>query len=198
MTVFAMLVLLCQTMPADPTMDWLLTEKSSSAATQPSTVPSSQPTTPFAQKPAAGTVRATITLSDGTTLAGDCWTTVGKPIRLWDDQRKQYVDLALEMIASMEAEVLWERDEAEWRFKTSGSDEKVYTGKSYPARETQYKLTLTNGDTLTGGIVAPIYLKQGDDPAKQFVLHKRAKGDLGQTLKQLAYIQSIRFGDEKK
>ena len=135
---------------------------------------------------------ATIVLSDGATLAGLTWTTPGKPVRLWDDVKKQYVDLSLEMIASMEADIVWERDEAEWRFKTSGSDEKLYTGKTYPARETQYKVTLTNGDTLTGGIVAPIYVKQADGATKQFVLNKRAKGEVGQTLKELVYVRSIR------
>ncbi len=195
---FALLLILCQTMPSDSTMDWLLTEKSAPAATQPATEPATQPTSPLTQKPQAGEVPATITLSDGATLIGRCWTTVGKPLRVWDDEKKQYVDLSLEMIASMDAEVLWERDEAEWRFKTSGEDEKVYTGKTYPARETQYKVTLANGANVTGGIVAPIYVKQPDQPTRQLVLHKRAKGDVGQTLKQLVYVKSIRVGEASK
>lgn len=197
MTLLSVLVILAQAAPVDPTIDWLLSEKASTPVTQPATVPSTQPVSPLVNPAQAGTVWATITLSDGTTLAGNCWTTVGKPLRVWDEEKKQYVDLALEQIASMEAEVLWERDEPEWRFKTSGSDEKVHTGRSYPARETQYRITLTNGDKITGGVVAPIYLKQGDEPAKAFVLHKRAKGEVGQRLDQLVYVRSIRIGDAK-
>jgi hypothetical protein len=90
----------------------------------------------------------------------------------------------------MEAEVLWEREEAEWRFKESGHDEKVYSGKTYPARETQYKVKLVNGDELTGGIVAPIAVRSSTE-SKRSVLNKRSKGEVGQTLKDLVYIKSI-------
>ena len=59
------------------------------------------------------------------------------------------------MIRSIDAQVIWEREEKEWHFKESGSDIKEFTGKSYPCRETSYTLTLVNGQTLTGGIVEP-------------------------------------------
>lgn len=111
-------------------------------------------------------------------------------MRIWDDEKKEYRDVPFKLIRSMEAKVLWERDEREWKFKASGSDIKEYSGKTYPARETQYIVTLVNGQTITGGIAAPIYL---DTPngQKVFVLHKRDKGEVGQALKDLVYVQKI-------
>jgi hypothetical protein len=89
---------------------------------------------------------------------------------------------------------VWEREEKEWHFKDSGSDIKEYSGKSYPARETQYKVTLLNDQTMTGGIVAPLYAitTTGD---KLLVLYKRSKGEVGQTLKDLAYVKTVVFED---
>jgi hypothetical protein len=88
--------------------------------------------------------------------------------------------------------VLWERDEKEWHFKESGSDIKEFNGKTYPNRETQYTFTLLNGQTLSGGVVEPLYLQTPDGPVL-FALHKRDKGEVGQTLKQLVYVKSAEF-----
>ena len=134
----------------------------------------------------------TITLSDGTKLSGKISTTADKPLRVYDENEKQYTDVPFDKIASIKAEVVWERDEKEWQFKLSGSDEKVYSGKTYPARETRYTITKTDGTTVSGAIAAPIYFKQGEQ-RRTLVLHKRDKGDVGQTLKQLIYVQGVEF-----
>ncbi|MEZ0263940.1 MAG: hypothetical protein ACAI43_04370 [Phycisphaerae bacterium] len=131
-----------------------------------------------------------ITLSDGEKVKGRLATTLDQPIRVYDPERKEYRDVPWPLIKSIEAKVLWERDEREWAFRQSGSDIKVYSGKTYPARETAYTVTLADGKTVTGSIAAPIYLETAKDP-KTFILHKRAKGDVGQTLKQLAYVARV-------
>jgi len=94
----------------------------------------------------------------------------------------------------MEARVVWERQQPEWEFAESGSDIKQFSGKTYPARETQYVLTLKDGSSETGGIAAPIYF-EGSDGTKIFILHKRDKGEVGQALTDLVYVKSIRFLD---
>lgn len=134
----------------------------------------------------------TITLSDGIKLTGQITTTADKPLRVYDENEKQYIDVPFDKIALIKAEVVWERDEKEWQFKLSGSDEKVYSGKSYPARETRYTITRLDGTKVSGAIDAPIYFKQGDQ-RRTLVLHKRDKGEVGRTLKQLIYVQSVEF-----
>ncbi len=135
---------------------------------------------------------ATITLSNGQTVKGNAATTTDKPVRVWDPTIKDYRDIPFSLIASATAKVVWERDEKEWQFKESGSDVKVYSGKTYPARETQYTFTLINGDQITGDVAAPIYMDTGK-ATRTFVLHKRDKGEPGQTLKDLVYVKQIDF-----
>jgi hypothetical protein len=176
----------------DDTVDWLLSKHATTApATRPGQ-PTTSATSPFTPDPQRPVRRATLLLSDGEKIRAAIATTRDKPIRVWIEQDKEYRDVPFDLIQSMQASVLWERDEKEWAFKESGSDIKVYSGKTYPARELQYTLTLLNGQTITGGVVAPIYVptREGD---KVYVLHKRQKGEVGQTLGQLVYVKSVQF-----
>lgn len=182
------------TAPADPTVDWLLGQKSA-ATTGPSTLPAGGAGSPLTKRDGNAEARAgTITMSDGSVIKGQIRSTPGKPIRVWDDSIKQYVDIPFKAIASAKAGVLWERDEKEWHFVASGSDIKEYTGKTYPARETTYEFTLSSGKTVAGGVVAPLYVTTAEGE-RLLVLNKRAKGEVGQGLKDLVYVQGIRFED---
>ncbi len=185
------------TAPADPTVDWLLGEKSVAAtpATGPSTLPAGGTTSPLTKRDANAEARTgAITMSDGSVIKGEIRSTPGKPIRVWDDSIKQYVDIPFKAIVSGTAGVLWERDEKEWHFVASGSDIKEYTGKTYPARETTYEFRLSSGKTVAGGVVAPLYVTTAEGE-RLLVLNKRAKGEVGQGLKDLVYVQAIRFED---
>jgi hypothetical protein len=185
--------LLQTTQPADPALDWLM------GAAAPTTRPaaeadaSTRPTSsPFVQ-PAKDSGRVgTITLSDGTLLTGEIRTTDSKALKIWDEGAGKQRDVTLDKLRSAKVEIVWQRDEPEWRFKTSGSDEKVYTGKTYPARETRYVLTLTTGETFTGTLAAPLYVATPDGE-RRVILHKRDKGDTGQSLKDLVYPISVVF-----
>ena len=180
------------TQPADPTMDWLLGQ--SKPATAPTTAPTSQPARVFDDKPDRNERSGEVTLSDGKTVKGLISSTPDKPLRLWDEKASKYIDIPFHSIASMEAVVIWEREEPEWRFKESGSDIKIFTGKSYPAHELVYKVTLSNEQIIEGGIVAPVKIRQEAGIVSK-VLHKRDKGNVGQTLKDLVYIKKIVFAD---
>ncbi len=180
-----------QTTQPDNTLDWLLTQPAPSATTtQPTTQPSTQPDSPFTAKADKDALRAKITFSDGTTLEGTITSTPGKPVRLWDDARAEYRDIPLKLIGKFQAEVVWERDQPEWKFIESGSDIKEMTGKTYPARELIYTVTLVNDEMIKGGIVAPLYFT---DPqgSKTLVLNKRQKGEVGQTLDELKYVKAV-------
>lgn len=147
---------------------------------------------PFAKRASATARPARIHLSDGTVLLGQLDTTPGKPIRLWDESAKVYRDIPFGLIHSIQAQVTWERLQEEWHFAASGSDVKEFTGKTYPARELQYTLTLVNGQKITGGVVAPLYYST-ESARKTLTLNKRDKGQVGQSLDQLIYVHSVEF-----
>jgi hypothetical protein len=191
------------TQPNDPTMDWLLNQSSTApstqsadAATQPAAT--TQPAMPLQSNIEQDQRDGVLTMSDGEKLVGSISTTLDQPMRFWVDAEQKYHDIPFDLIASMEAQVLWERDEKEWKFVENGSDIKEYSGKTYPAHELVYEVTLLNGDKLTGGIAAPLYVRLADGSTKLEVLHKRAKGEVGQTLKDLLYVQSVHFNDAGK
>ncbi len=180
------------TKPADPAMDFFLNSAAKPATNPSADVPTTQPAA-LENKNAADDARpVVITLSDGKTVTGQATTTTDKPVRIWDDTIKDYHDVPFALIKSVNAIVNWERDEPEWQFKESGSDVKVFTGRTYPARETSYEVVLLNGEKITGDVAAPIYVDVGDQ-SKTFVLHKRDKGDLGQKLTDLVYVKQIEF-----
>jgi hypothetical protein len=184
---------------SDSATDWLL----GASTTKPAVVSSSQPAVPSPESPLVSKDQTdpdqrqgTITLSDGTAIAGTIATTAGKPLRTWDDNVADYRDVPMRFVKSIKAQVVWERDEPEWRFKESGSDVKVNTGRTYPARETSYVITLTDGKTIKGAIVAPLYMRNAQGEEQTFILHKRDKGEIGQTLKQLVYVSEVKFADQ--
>ena len=184
----------------DDAVDWLLDQATTAPSSPSLHEPTSQPTSPFAEKrgKSANLVRrGVITLSNGERIPGRISTTLGKPLRVWDEADKEYRDIPFALVRQLEAEIVWERDQREWHFKESGSDIKEYTGKTYPARESRYKVTLVNGQTVTGGIVAPLHVETKTEPVT-FVLHKRDKGATGETLDQLVYVKRVEFPEEDK
>ena len=166
---------------------------STPAATRPTGEPATAPAVFKAAADDGETRVGTVTLNDGTEIHGKVATTAEKPVRIWVEAEKQYEDVALSQVATVEAKVVWERDEKEWNFKASGSDLKVYSGKTYPARQTQYTVTLADGTVITGDCVAPLYVTTADGKQRTLVLHKRDKGTVGQTLKQLVYVTKVTF-----
>jgi hypothetical protein len=197
---FSILYLLCSilsvsragepsTKASDPSLDWMLSHATTAPATS---APTTAPVDPLVDRHQPRSRTGTITLSDGTKLNGEITTTADKPLRVYDDEARQYVDVPIHTVASISSQVVWERDEKEYQFKLSGSDEKVYSGRTYPARETRYTVTTVDGHKVSGEMAAPIYFKDGDT-RRTFILHKRDKGEVGQTLKQLVYVKSVQF-----
>jgi hypothetical protein len=180
--------------PVDPTLDWLLSQNPTTQSTAVSTTlpAATQVSNPFAAQVDNQGQSGVITLSNGRRIPGFIATTPEQPLRVWDDQAKQYHDLPLVTITKMEAKVINEQEEQEWNFARTGSDVKIFTGKSYPTRETQYIVTLTNGTTITGGIAAPLYVKT-DKGSEMFMLHKTDKGVVGQSVGDLVYVKSVEF-----
>jgi hypothetical protein len=180
---------------SDSDVDWLLGQSKKPTAAKHSDPPASQPS-PFAPAKDPDVRDGTVTLSNGEKIHGHLSHTREKPVRVWIESQKEYRDIPFKLITSFSANATNEYDEKEWHFKESGSDIKEFTGKSYPVREMTYTLTLVNGQTVTGGVVEPIYLERREGPYT-FSLLKRDKGNVGHTLKQLVYVTRIEFDDAK-
>jgi hypothetical protein len=175
----------------DDDVDFLLKHATTAPASRPATRPAASP---FKPREDDGRRAATLTLSDGEKIKGRFSTTLDQPFRVFVVEKKEYQDVPFNQIKSIQAKVIWEHDEKEWHFRESGSDIKEYSGKTYPARETEYTFTLTNGETISGAVAGPLYLQtDGDD--KTFILHKRDKGEVGQTLKKLVYVERVEFAE---
>jgi len=155
-----------------------------------------------------------VELSSGAKVPGRIFTTRAERVKIFNLEKEVYEYVPVPAVRKIETVIEWERMEKEWRFKEAGSPEKVYTGRSYPARKLAYRLTLVNGHTITGHILGqPLYLARpsraspsrasgssdgSNDEGKtdRFILHDRQKGPLDTTLEDLVYIRSVVLGQE--
>jgi hypothetical protein len=168
---------------------------------------------PFARNPAVAgeredAVPGYVEMSDGSIHYGRLYLTRDKRIQIYDATIERQREIPLDKISQLECKVLKEWMEKDWRFKELALDEKLYTGKSYPAREYKYTLTLQDGRTIDGSTSGIVYLIPGDyGPTKlgeyrpegepeRYMLHKRDKGKPGEYLKDLTYVKSIKLGEE--
>lgn len=146
--------------------------------------------------------------SDGQVYPGAVYMTRDKRIKIYDPKMERQREIPLRMVTQLECTVKKEWLERDWKFKETALDEKMYTGKSYPARMCVYTIALANGTTITGELSEVFYVrgylenKPGEAPdedslqEKRFLLHKRQKGENGATLKSLVYVKTIKLGQE--
>lgn len=164
----------------------------------PATQPAERPVNPFGPPSydRADAVPGCLELSDGRLAVGRIYTTRDKPLTLWDRALKRRLPIPMRSIRRIAAHLEWAREEPEWRWREMGSDDKLYTGRSYPVLKVYYTVTLLDDRQFTGDFVpAPLYVTDGKEPVR-FILWQRHKGDFGQTLADLRYIREVRFGEE--
>ncbi len=164
-----------------------------------------------------------LTRSDGRTIAGRLFLTRDKRIKIEDRATQRQREIPLSVISSIETLVIREWMEEEWRFKENANNEKYFTGRSYPARIYAYRVTLRDGRKIEGNLSEVVYLdpaevlveewsKRASSEAKssndaktraelaatrRFILHKRDKGEPGETLDNLRYVKKIQLGDDQ-
>lgn len=149
--------------------------------------------------------KGAIHFSDGRIIRGDIYLTPGLRWRFFDEKTHRYLQLPLSIIERVEAIVEREWMEREWRFKEAGSDVKVYTGRTYPARILRHRVTLRNGRVLEGRGSTVLYVQPEPTPDRQtepghpprpvkVILQERQKGRPGESLKDLVYVKKIEFG----
>ena len=165
-----------------------------------------EPPNPFGQsrseRPDA--VRGTIELSNGKTVQGKIYLTRGHNLHIYDTKLERFRDVPLRAAEEVKCIIQKEWMEKEWRFKEAANDEKVYTGRSYPARLYVYEIKLKRGDSIKGPLSALLYVESAEEGGKsnekpasprlkptRYLLHKRDKGKPGQTLKDLVYVKRI-------
>lgn len=165
------------------------------------------PLNPFAKNPAATSQRddaipGYLELSEGTLRYGRLYLTRDKRLTVReaaaaDGERQR--EIPLQVVRQIDCTVKKEWLEKQWRFKELTQDQKMYTGKSYPSREYEHTITLRDGRRIRGDLSGIVYVVPGGDQAadpERYLFHKRQKGELGQTLKQLIYVKTVKLGEE--
>ncbi|MHC4715011.1 MAG: hypothetical protein ACYTAN_17350, partial [Planctomycetota bacterium] len=94
-------------------------------------------------------------------------------------------------ISRIDVEIEEEWEEPFWYWKESGSDEKVYTGKTYPVRKYRTSVTFTDKRKITGTLSGLVYLETENGEKKAYTLYERQKGREGQKPEDLVYVKSI-------
>jgi hypothetical protein len=145
----------------------------------------------------ADAVPGYLELSDGTIRPGQLSLTRDARLKIFDEERKRHREVPLRAIKRIDCTVSGEWVEREWRFKENASDEKSFTGRTYPAREYTHRITFQNGQTIQGTLSGIVYVQASpDDKPERYLLHKRDKGEPGTDLKSLRYVRSVRLGAE--
>jgi len=161
---------------------------------------------PFAPRPAIreDAVPGYVELSDGTIVVGHIYMTRDKRLKIYDESIQRQREIPLSAVAQIECKILKEWMEKEWRFRETTRDEKYYTGRQYPAREYEHTITLKDGRQITGGLAEILYVDTRQDGQEatsdsepvRLILHKRQKGEIGETLKDLVYVKMVKLGEE--
>lgn len=138
-----------------------------------------------------------IELSNGTRLAGVISTTPLSPLVIYVPEQQRFRRVFLPAILNIEAIVVAEKMELEWRWKAMGVPERVYTGRKLPTRRLTWKITLIDGTAITGAIKGdPLWIEVAGRRSDPLILHERQKGKPGQEMKDLLYIRKVCFSAE--
>jgi hypothetical protein len=137
-----------------------------------------------------------IELDNGDLAVGRIYTTRDKRLMLFDRAAKRFLPIPLQSLKCITGHLEWAREEPEWRWKEEGSDDKLYSGRSYPVMKVYYTFALLDGREFTGDCqTQPLYVAAEKEEAR-YILWQRHKGAIGQTVPDLRYIKSAQFGDQ--
>ncbi len=165
---------------------------------------------PFGRTPTEreDSVPGYVELSDGKVVPGMVYLTRDHRLTIYDSQIERQRMVPLRVVKRVECKVQKEWMERQWRFRELASDEKVTTGRTYPAREYEHTITLNDDRTITGPLSGVVYVQplgyQPEQPgayrtfvkAEKFILHKRDKGEIGEKPADMVYVKRIELGPE--
>ena len=134
--------------------------------------------------------RGVVQLSNGRILRGRIWTTPDRPFRVWLAGIKQYRDIPMSLVQTIQVQVRSARMIRQWRWRQEGSDIKLYSGKTKPRFRYAYQFTLIRGQPITGTLEAPLFVQVG---ARRYnlILYKHLEGHWGQKLAAVVYVRQV-------
>ncbi|MDR1964523.1 MAG: hypothetical protein LBQ50_12150 [Planctomycetaceae bacterium] len=156
------------------------------------------------------TVPGYVEMSNGEVFPGLLYITRDKRLEIFDVELKRQRTIPITKIAKIECNVEKEWLEKIWRFKELASDEKMYTGETYPCRIFTYTITLDDGREIEApmsGLIFVQELEPGETPevghiperdAARLYFHKRQaeKTDVGKKLADIHYTKLVKIGDD--
>jgi hypothetical protein len=157
------------------------------------------PPNPFEKPPAErpDAVPGKLERSDGSVFRGKVYLTRDKRLELYADAEKKWHQLKLEDLAALRWEVEFEQEEAEWRWKENGSDEKVLTGRKKVDRRYRTIAKRKDGTEVRGHIRGTvIYVKPEKAEERRFFLYWNQPADFDQKPEDLVYVKEVLFGEE--
>jgi len=138
-------------------------------------------------------VPALVTFSDGTSQSGSLKLIGARPLTLVPlGENKQRMFLFRDIV-SVGMDIETNSMERPWVFKESGRAEKVYLDGQYPLMNFTTRITLVNGQTVSGHIISAALTLSGEKGKKKIFLTRQIKGEIGQTLNDIVFIRDIRF-----
>jgi len=150
-----------------------------------------------------------VELSDGSVHPGHVHLTRDKRLKIYDQKLKRQREVPLGAVKQIECTVKRQWMEKQWKFKQLASDEKMYTGRMYPAREYLHTITLKDDRTITGPLSGIVYLRpygayapgkpgayRTPPGTERYLLRKRHKGRIGEKPESLVYVKLIKLGKD--
>ena len=152
--------------------------------------------------------QASLLLSDGTVFEGTILLTPGIDFRLvaipseTGTKFGKVNSFNLDVVKEMTFSPLREFYRKHFRFKR-GTATKIYEGEPYPIREPKCTVVFNSGETRTGILHSTVLYLQEKDPGtgvtvrnRKFILRAKQKGDPGDELSDLVYVEHIKMLDE--
>lgn len=180
-------------------LDYWLRQAATAPADGAATAPAEGGANPFAPAGPAGefsrrdALPGAVVFSDGRIVAGGLYTTAGKDWEVWVEAEQRWRHVPPLAVRGIEAVIVAEEMEPEWRWREMGSDEKLFTGRQRPTRRLAWRLNLVDGTSIEGAIKGQPLWIETDAGRTLVVLQERTRGEFGQSLEQLAYPRHIYF-----
>jgi hypothetical protein len=141
-----------------------------------------------------GEVHGTIIFSDGSSITGIIHQSGWKPLKVFDTKKKKFKHVPFEHIAVLEVVVTKSEMVKDWRFKEESKTDKVYSGKEYPRKDYEVRITLRGGQEVAGTCVGVFYIESGDEKTR-FNLKHYDRGKTDEVLDDLVHLKEIRIAD---
>ncbi len=158
-----------------------------------------EPPNPFGVKkaPRPEAVPGKLVRSDGAVHRGRIFLTRDKRLELYCDSEKKWYKLKLADLAGIKWVIEFEKEEKEWRWKESGSDVKVLTGRKKIDRRYKTVVTRKDGKKVEGHIRGTVvYVQPEKGKKKKFFIYWNHPSNFDQKPADLIYTKEIHFGTE--